>query len=425
MAQQATGGNADGTRAVLGRLWVIMVTGFVDMVGFLVVLPLLPFYAKRYGADPAMVGYLVGAFAFAQLASAPLWGRLSDRLGRRPVILAGIVASGLAYALFGVAETVMVLFVSRLVQGAGGGTIGVIQAYVTDSAGPSQGAKALGWVTAATSAGVMVGPAIGSLAFQLGESAPGFIAAGLCLLNLIFAWIWLPEPEREGDDDEAADAAPRAALWSSLLEVLRRPAGAVSSLIWIYAASMMAFMAMNGVLALYLDAVFGVDETTIGYFYVYVGAVSLVMRALLLGPIVDRLGEVRTLRLGALSLGLGLALVPLPGSIWALALAVLLIPVGTAMLFPATTSLVSRRARRGQTGQTLGVQQTFGGIARWLGPTWAGLLFQHLGIASPFWVAAALVGVVCLMTLKVRPGNGEVAPAATTPAAAAESMDPS
>lgn len=395
-------GNGGG-RHLVARLWVIMITGFVDMVGFLIVLPLLPFYALRFGASATIVGSLVGAFAFAQLVTAPLWGRLSDHFGRRPVILGGILASAAAFTLFALADSVAVLLLSRLVQGAAGGTIGVIQAYVTDRSGHDQGAKALGWVTAATSAGVMLGPALGSLAFKLGQSAPGFIAAGLCVLNFVFAWRWLPEPEREDDGEGDAEMPQRVAIWRSLFEVLRRPSGPVTSLIWIYSIAMMAFMSMNGVLALYLEAVFGVTEVTIGYLYVFVGAVSLVMRAVALGRIVDRLGEVRTLRLGALSLCLGLAALPLPRSIWTFGLAVALIPIGTALLFPATTSLVSRRSARRQTGQTLGVQQTFGGIARWVGPTWAGLAFQHLGIGSAFWLAAGLVALVVLLTFRVVP----------------------
>lgn len=426
--------NANGSRHLVRRLWVIMAISFVDMAGFLIVLPLLPFYAQRFGASPSIVGYLVGAFAFAQLVTAPLWGRLSDRVGRRPVILGGIVASAGSFALFALADSVWLLLLSRLVQGAAGGTVGVIQAYTTDRAGHDEGAKALGWVTAATSAGVMLGPALGSLAFKLGESAPGFIAAGLCALNFAFAWRWLPEPERDEEDERepaagepAAAGAPapqRVAILHAIDDVLRRPAGPVSSLIWIYAIAMMAFMSMNGVLALYLERVFGINEETIGWFYVFVGSVSLVMRAVLLGPIVDRFGPVRTLRLGTLSLALGLAAVPFARSLWAFGLLVMLVPIGTALLFPATTSLVSRRARRREVGQTLGVQQTFGGIARGVGPAWAGLAFQHLGIASPFWVAAALVGLVGLLALRVTPEE-RTAPAPLAEPAAAEPVEPS
>lgn len=367
---------------------------FVDMLGYLMVLPLLPYYAERMGASPFAVGVLVAAFAFAQVATAPLWGRISDRYGRRPVILSGLALSSMAYLLFGLAQTVMVLMVSRLVQGAGGGINGVIQAYVTDAV-PDDRAKALGWVTAATSAGVMVGPLVGSLGTTISASAPGFIASGLCLLNVVVAFFLLPESTGEAEDEEG----PRQSVAEAFLKIFRHPGQTAHVWIWVYSAGMMAFMAMNGVLALYLERVFGITESTIGYLYSYVGAVSLVMRAALLSPLINRFGELTVLRAGAVAVGVGLLLIPIPVSLWAAVGVLTLVPVGTAMLFPATTSQVSHHARPGHVGQTLGLQQSLGGIARMIGPVWAGAAFQHLGWGWPFWMAAALMGVATLLAL--------------------------
>jgi MFS family permease len=394
----------------LKQISVLMATVFVDMIGFTIVLPLLPFYATRLGADASMVGVLIAAFPAAQLVVSPFWGRLSDRYGRRPMILAGLLSSAAAYALFGLSTTLWLLFASRLVQGAGGGTTGVVQAYVADAVVPEERTKALGWLTAATSAGVMIGPAIGSVSTYLGPAAPGYLAAGLCLLNALFAWKWLPEPKRESTAAEIqTNQAPRQSLAGTVLEVLVHPAGPVSSLIWVYTIGMMGFMAMNGVLALYLNRVFGVTAQTIGYFYAYVGGISLVMRGILLGPAVRRFGEVGVTRLGALSLAIGLIVIPLPSRLLGLAVCVLFVPVGTALLFPATTSLVSRRARRSETGQVMGVQQLFGGVSRMLGPLWAGFVFQKIGIQYPFWIAAVLMLSVSFLTLRMQ---NEVSPAA-------------
>ncbi|MEE8278938.1 MAG: MFS transporter [Thermoanaerobaculia bacterium] len=396
-------------RDFLRRLWVLMLTVFVDMIGFLIVLPLLPFYAERSGADPFRVGALISSFALAQLTMAPLWGRLSDRYGRRPMILAGLLISAVAYVLFEAADSLWMLLLSRLVQGAGAGTVGVVVAYLSDSVPREDRAKALGWLTAATSAGVMVGPALGSLAASLGTVGPGYLAAGLCVTNLLFGLRWLPESG--GPRRQPREAPPRGATRRAILEILRHPRGAVGAVVWIYALGMMAFMAMNGVLALFLERRFGVTEATIGWFYVFVGGVSLVMRTLVLGPAVRRFGEVRTLRLGALSMALGLAVVPLARNFWELGLAVLLIPVGTALLFPATTSMVSHRAVGNQTGLMLGVQQFFGGFSRMLGPLWAGAAFQHLDIGAPFWLAAALmVGVRFFAQTVAEDGRPQEAP---------------
>lgn len=386
----------------LRRLWVLMATIFVDMMGNLIVIPLLPFYAKEYQAADWEVGWLIASFALAQLVTAPLWGRLSDHWGRRPVILWSLVISAAAFVVFALAESVWLLLISRLVQGVGGGTIGVVQAYVSDVVPPKARTQALGWVTVATSAGVMIGPAVGSWATLISDQAPGFVAAGLCLMSLLFAYVYLGEAEEHDEPEQttakaAEEPRPRTPLGTALFRIILHPTSPVSRLIWVYAISMMAFMAMNGMMVLYLDRVFGIGKESIGYFYVYVGAISLLMRALLLGPLVNRLGEARTMRLGALSLLLGFLTLPLASNLWLLALTVLLIPVGTSLLFPATTSMVSQHSPRRETGQSLGVQQAFGGVSRVLGPLWSTAAFQYLAIASTFWINAALMGIVLLI----------------------------
>jgi len=398
------------SRTYLSRLWVLMLTVFVDMMGFLIVLPLLPFYGKSMGASPMVIGFLVAAFAAAQLATAPFWGRLSDRYGRRPMILTGLALSAISYVLFEQATTVWLLFGSRVFQGVGAGTNGVVQAYLSDTVPAERRAQAFGWLTSAASAGVMLGPAIASLAKSYSTIGPGYVAAGLCILNLFSAWFLLPEPRRR---EQADKRVPRpGATRRALGEVLGRPTGRIGSLIWIYAAGMMAFMAMNGILALYLDIAFGVDETNIGWFYTYVGGVSLIMRSLVLGPAVRHFGEIRLVRIGALTVGAGLIALPLAGSIPQLALAALLMPVGTAFLFPTTTSLVSGRAPQNETGSVLGVQQMVGGVSRMLGPIWGGIVFQHLGIRSPFLIGGALMVATFLFSGVVRTEVASVDPAA-------------
>lgn len=384
-----------GNSAQLRRLSVLIATNFVDMIGFAIVLPLLPFYALELNATAVTVGIIIAAFSAAQIVSAPFWGRFSDRYGRRPALIAGLLAAAAAYVVFGLANTLWLLLASRVVQGLGGGTTGVAQAYVADMVAPAQRARALGWLSAATSAGVMLGPAIGSFAARWGNAAPGFVAAGLCLLNAAFAWKWLPESR------DAATAAPRRPVWHAAWQVLRSPAGTVPRLIWIYAIGMLAFSGLTSVLALFLEAEFGVDKRTIGFFFAYVGGLSLVMRSLLLGPIVDRLGEVWTMRLGTAVLVLGFLLYPLPQTIWALALVIPLVPIGTALLFPSTTSLMSRSSDRAEYGTIMGVAQTFGGISRVAAPILATAAFQELGHAAPFLLGAGVVALVGLLAARV------------------------
>ena len=388
----------NGGRARFRRLAVLIFVCFVDAIGFMIILPLLPFYATRLAATPETVGRLIASFSIAQLLSAPLWGRVSDHYGRRPTLLIGLFASTVAYAVFGFADSVWLLFASRIVQGAGGGTTGVAQAYVADTVEPNDRARALGWLSSATAAGVILGPAIGSFAFRLGPEAPGLVAAGLCLVNVIFAWYWLAE-SRPGV--KSPGAGPRRPVWHPAWLVVRHPANLVSRLILIYGIGMLAFSAMTSVLSLYLQAQFGLTERTIGPIFAYVGVLSLVMRSVLLGPIVDRLGENWTMRGGTLLFAAGLLLYPIPHSLWALAAVIPLVPIGTALLFPATTSLLQRYTDPRELGTTMGVAQTFAGLARVVAPLMATAIFQRLGHAWPFYVAGGIVALAGMLTLQV------------------------
>jgi MFS family permease len=388
-------------RVSLARLWALMATVFVDMMGFLMVLPVLPFYAKRLGASPFVIGLMVSVFALAQLLVSPFWGKLSDRRGRRPTLMLGISIATVAFLLLALACSewamarispawlIALIFISRFVAGAGGATTGVVQAYVGDAIVPEERAKALGWISAATSAGVMLGPALGSLAAFGGPAVPGLVATGLCLLNLLFVKRWLPESSSAEARAEAKQER-RGSLAGRMLEVFVHPQRPVARLIWIYAVGMMAFMAMNAVLALFLQARFGITEKSFGLIYAFVGSISLVMRSVLLGPAVRRFGESGVMRIGLAALAAGYALQALAPTMLTFGAAIMLIPIGTALLFPASSSLVSRFALRHELGATMGVQQAYGGVARLVGPIWAGYTFERFGPGAPFWISCGL-----------------------------------
>jgi multidrug resistance protein len=373
----------------LGKLVVLIITAFVDMVGLLMVLPLLPFYARDFGADALTLGFLISSFSIAQLLSAPVWGRFSDRYGRRPALLIGLFASAVAFVVFAFADSLWLLFVSRLVQGAGGGTVGVIQAYVADATEPEHRARSLGWLSAATNLGVTIGPPIGALTVALGRPAPGLFGAALCLINMAFAARFLRESHDFASHAAAArpQRKPREAVW----RVVTHSGDPASRLIWIYAIAMGAFQGYNAILAFFLADSFGVNEHTIWWFFTYVGALGVIVRAGVLGWVVDRLGEARLSRLGSALLAAGLAAIPLTTDFVGLAIAVGLVPVGTAFTFPCVTALLSRVIGSHERGLYMGVQQTFGGIARVIGPIWAGFAWDHFGHSVPFWTGAALV----------------------------------
>jgi multidrug resistance protein len=372
-----------------GRLWVLMFTAFLDMVGALMVIPLLPFYADELGASKLMVGVLVSSFSAAQLLSAPLWGRVSDRYGRKPTLMIGLGASVVAYIIFAFAQEFWMLLLSRIVQGAGGGTVGVIQAYVADAVEPKKRSRALGWLSAATNAGVVLGPVIGSAAARWGMAAPGLLAAGLSLLNMFFASHYL----KESHGDEARLKARSArSPWVTARRVVAHPGEPASRLIWIYSVAIGAFYGVTAYLVFFLEERFGVTEQTIGYFFAYMGGLSVVIRIFLLGWVVDRIGEPRTMRLGAVLLAAGLALTTFTTTLPMLAVTVALIPLGTAFSFPAVTALLSQVIGDHERGVYMGVQQTYGGILRVIYPLYAGWAWEQFGGAKvPFLTSAAFV----------------------------------
>ena len=399
-----------------GKLAVLMVTAFMDMVGILMIVPLMPFYAKSMGAGGFVVGLLVASFSIAQLLMAPVWGRLSDHYGRRPALIVGMAASAIAYVIFAYAGSLWLLFLSRIVQGAGGGTVSVIQAYVADALKPKDRAKGLGWLSAATNAGVALGPLIGAFALKWGTPGPGLLAAALSLVNILFAWKFLVEA-RDPNEASEARSQPRVLGRSrqAVLEVVTHPNEPASRLIWIYAIAIGAFQGSTAILALFLAVRFGVTAKTIGYFFAYIGVIAVVTRALILGRAVDRFGEARLSRLGLTLLAIGLALLPfmhpLANRVMTyvpLALAVALIPLGTAFTFPCVTSLLSRVVSSRERGLYMGVQQTFGGASRVIFPVVYGYLFDRV-IELPFLLAAVLVAGTILLGLRMETYAAETA----------------
>lgn len=409
-------------RKIPAKLLTLMLTAFIDMVGLLMIIPLLPFYVKALGGEGItflgihigigiITGFIIAAFTVAQLLSAPLWGRFSDRVGRRPTLLIALTASGIAYLIFGFADSLLLLFLSRIVQGAGGGTVGVIQAYVADSTAPQDRARALGWLSATTNLGVALGPVLGSFAItlgkrdlmpgpetlQMGHAAPGIMAAALCLINIAFAARYITE-SRDLADHAPVEGEVRRTSREAIWRVITHSREPSSRLIWIYAISIGAFQGSFSVLALFLNARFSVTEQTIGYFFMYIGSISVFTRVLLLGRMVDWFGEVKLSRLGLLLLGAGVLGMPLSRNLWMLAIAVALIPLGTAFTFPCVTAMLSRVISPRERGLYMGMQQTYGGVARVIAPLFFGWSFDTLGVSSPYFFASAFIVATILLS---------------------------
>jgi MFS transporter, DHA1 family, tetracycline resistance protein len=380
-------------------LAIVFMAVLVDMLGFGIVIPVLPFYALKLGASALDVTVLIASYSAMQMAATPIWGRVSDRRGRRPLLIAGLFASAVSYLIFGLAESLLLLLVSRMAAGAAGGTISVAHAYVADTTKAEERAHGMGLIGAAAGLGVMLGPAIGGFFSRYGLGAPGYVAATLCALNGIAAIFLLPE---------SRPAARRAEVRRGEAATLRGWLGAMmryplALLLCVYFLGITSFTAMTAMLALYFERVFAIGAQEMGYMFFIAGGVTVVVRGVVLGRLVRRFGEIATVRLGALSLGVAFVLLPtVPTFGWALA-TVPLYALGAGTLFPALATLTSLATDEDSQGSILGGSQFIGGLGRVAGPLWAGLLFQQLAIRSPFHVAAVITAAALVLTFWLPP----------------------
>jgi DHA1 family tetracycline resistance protein-like MFS transporter len=374
---------------------------FIDLVGFGLVIPLLPFYAVRFGASPQQVTLLLAIYSLMQLFTAPLWGRLSDRVGRRPVLIVSMAASVFAYLWIGSATALWMLLAARALAGACAGNIAAAQAYIADITKPEERAKGMGLIGAAFGLGFIIGPALGGLLAGNDPATadietPAWVAAGLSLVALCGVVLLLPESLPA---DRRGVRGPRRSRLSAIWDVLRRPV--LSRLILIFFLVILAFAGMESTFALWAIEQFGWGPRQVGYVFAYVGVLSATLQGGLIGPLTRRFGEERLLLYGLALIGIGLMVVTVARSVAVLALAVSALALGMGLTQPSLNSLISRRAGREEQGEVLGVSQSVGSLSRVLGPAAAGFFFAGFGRNASFFWGAALVGGALLLTLNV------------------------
>jgi multidrug resistance protein len=356
---------------------------FLDLMGFGIVIPLLPLYAEAYAPKPIEFGLLFAAYSSMQLLFSPLLGRWSDRIGRRPILILSLFGSVIGYILFGLARSLAVLFASRIVDGISGANIGTAQAYVADITPPDRRARGMGMIGAAFGLGFILGPAIGGFAVKLGESWPGFIAAGLSGLACLATVLFLPEPRHT----EAGDRVARRVELGALREAFRRRQTAVF-LVTVFVATF-AFSNFETTFSQFLHDIHGLSPHQVSLAFVYIGILMAIVQGGLLGSLVRRFGE-RTLAVfGGALLASGFVLLPLPASIKTVFLALVPVSVGVGLVNPSLSSLLSRSTPGDEQGGTLGLSQSMSSLGRIIGPICGQLAYGATGARGPEWIAAA------------------------------------
>jgi DHA1 family tetracycline resistance protein-like MFS transporter len=367
---------------------VIWTTVALDLIGFGILFPVLARYARDAGASPATAGLLVASFSIAQLVFSPITGRLSDRIGRKPVIIMSLVGTAVGSLLTGLAGSLWLLFLARILDGASGASVSVAQAAVTDVAPPEDRARLLGLLGAAFGAGFALGPAIGGIAALVNHRLPFFIAAAIAGVNALVAVKRLPETR-----SSSVLASPSPSYGGQSTQERVR---SVRRLVLVTFVSLVAFSGFEATFSLLAEARFNLSESsTYGLFFL-VGIGLVVVQGGAIHTVVVKLGELRTVRFGLACNAVGLSLVAVDAGWAPLTLALALLIVGQGLVAPTLSALVAGRASIDRRGEALGVQQSAGGLARSVGPALGGYLFGQ-SISAPYLVGAALVTVAIVL----------------------------
>ena len=378
-------------------LLIIFLTIFVNLIGFGIIIPLLPFYAEMFGASPLTIGLLFGIFSVCQLAAAPVLGDLSDRHGRRPVLIFSLAGTVVSFVMLAMAHSLVMLFLARIVDGLSGGNISTARAYVADITEPKDRARAYGFIGAAFGLGFVLGPALSGILARISITAPIWVAAALTLVATAMAWIWLPETVHRA---QAGTGNP----FRYLPELVRRPilrrVMAVDFVYWF------AFAIFQTTFALFAERRFGFDVSKTGYFFAAFGVLGAVVQGGLIRPMVRRLGDKGTFILGVTFATIGLVGGALAQSVVALAVALVPLALGIGFGHPTVSSLVSRAARGDEQGRVQGAASGLESLGRTVGPVWGNLALQHYGEAMPFVSAAGVLVLTIVLVAGYRVADG-------------------
>lgn len=377
-------------------LWQIFLVVFIDLLGFGIMIPMLPFYARSMGADAIQIGLLMAAYSAFQIISSPIWGSLSDRMGRRPVLIFTIAGQSIAFFLAAMAPTYAWLIVSRSVAGLFGGNIAVASAYVADVTDESERSKGMGMIGAAFGLGFVFGPAIGGLLISYGAHWPSVVAGSLAFLNLLGVLKFVPEPL---SDSSRRAANRRTWGWKDLHESLSKVEIVVPLLMFFFFT--FAFVQLEVSFGLFVTSEFGYSERASGLLLAMVGIMMAIVQGGLLGRLTKFFGDEKLIWIGSFVLGLGLILLSAAVFTWMIYLALVILAVGYSLANPCLQAVASKSAGSERRGSVMGIYQSGGGLARIVAPIAAGF-FYHLNPRYPMKLGALIViGAAALWTVRL------------------------
>ncbi len=398
----------------MSPLFIIFFTVFIDMVGFGIVIPVLPLYAEHFHATPLQIGWLTGIYSGMQIIFTPLLGRLSDRVGRRPVLIVSLAGTALGFLVMGWASSLSLLFLARIIDGATGGNISTAQAYIADVSTPENRSRSMGLIGAAFGLGFTFGPMIGGILSRISYGAPFYFAAALAALNVLLLYFILPE-------SLSKEYRSRPHERTRLGEVFQHGhARLFGTIVVTYFFTITGFAIMTTLFALFTEKRFGYDARQTGYLFGFIGIISVILQGGLIGRLVKIFGETALARTGLLFLALAMVLLPLVHTLVMLLLVCGAIAIANGLVNPTLNGLASQMIDRSWQGRALGLMQAAGSVGRLVGPLLGGwLLMFDLGFPvaryarTPLFTSAAILLVAFLLALGFRkPSTDKVPPVA-------------
>jgi DHA1 family tetracycline resistance protein-like MFS transporter len=377
-------------------LLIIFLTIFVNLIGFGIIIPLLPFYAGTFGASPLVIGLLFAVFSLCQLVAAPALGDLSDRWGRRPVLIFSLAGTVVSFVMLAMAHSIAMLFAARVVDGLSGGNISTARAYVADVTEPKDRSRAYGLIGAAFGLGFIFGPALSGVLAKISYTAPIWAAAALTFVATAMAWLWLPETVHR---TQAGTGNPFRYLPALLKRSRVRRVLIIDFLYWF------AFAMFQTTFALFAARRFGFDAPQTGYFFAGFGVLGVVVQGVCIRPIVKRLGDKPTFLLGLTFGAIGLGAAALSHSVTMFTLSMVPLALGIGFGHPTMSSLVSLVAGREEQGRVQGAASAVESLGRTIGPVWGNASLQRFGESTPYLSAAALLALTFLITLGFQVGE--------------------
>ncbi len=384
------------------RISLIFLVVFIDLLGFGIMIPMLPFYAESMGAGSIQIGLLMASYSFFQIFAGPIWGAWSDRIGRRPVLLMTIIGQSLAFALSAIAPDFWFLLLSRSLAGLFGGNISVASAYMADITSEEERGKAMGLIGAAFGLGFVFGPAIGGLLISYGPAWPSVVAAALAFINALGAYFYLAEPPVD-----TQERSKNRKQWSKndLKDFLGRIEIVIPTLIFFFFT--FAFVQLEVTFGLFVTNIFGFSQKDSGLMLALVGVTMAIVQGGLLGKAIRVFGELNLVLLGSLTLCMGLVALSLAQTNFWLLSSLLILGVGYSLANPCLTSLVSKAAPSNRRGSVMGFYQSVGSIARIVAPVTAGAVY-HLDPRYPMKLGAIMVaGAAAIWTVRALVARAE------------------